>query len=73
VCIVLNDEASSVSGGVVGIYEFDLDGQQYDEAWLKAGVGIEEQLADGLPLMLNGTTEDEAMSSWVATSYQIAF
>jgi len=68
------DEASSVSGGVVGIYEFDLDGQQYDDVWLKAGVGIEGRLADGkASLMLNGTTEGEAMSTWIAASYQIVF
>jgi len=68
------DEASVVTGGVIGVYEFDLDGQQYDDAWLKAGVGVEGQLADGkVSLMLNGTTEGEAMSTWIAASYQIVF
>ncbi|ORU92293.1 MAG: hypothetical protein A6F70_02540 [Cycloclasticus sp. symbiont of Bathymodiolus heckerae] len=67
-------KASAVTGGVVGIYEFDLDGQQYDDAWLKAGIGIEGQLADGkASLMLNGTTEGEAMSTWIAASYQFEF
>jgi len=43
-------------------------------AWLKAGAGIEGQLTDGkASLMLNGTTEGEAMSTWIAASYQFEF
>jgi len=68
------DEGSPVSAREIGVYTISLDGQQYDDTWLKAGIGIEGQLADGkASLMLNGTTEGEAMSTWVAASYQIAF
>jgi len=56
------------------LFEFDLEGQDFDSTWLKGGVGVEGQLGDGKAfLMLNGTTEGEMLSSWVAASYQIAF
>jgi len=69
-----DDEGDSVSGQVVGMFSFDLEGKNYDQNWLKGGVGVEGQLGKGkASLMLNGTTEGEAPSSWVAASYQIAF
>ncbi len=67
-----DDEGASISGGVSTFIEFDLEGQQYDESWLKAGIGVEGQLLDGkASLMLNGTTEGESTSAWFAASYQI--
>jgi len=69
-----DDEGDSVSGQVVGMFSFDLEGKNYDQNWLKGGVGVEGQLGKGkASLMLNGTTEGEAPSSWVAASYQVDF
>ena len=69
-------DASSdgISGTVVGLGAFDLAGQKYDQNWLKAGLGIEGMVGNGkLSVMLNGTTEGEMPSAWLAASYQINF
>ena len=69
-----DDKGDGMSGQVVGMFSFDLEGENFDQNWLKGGVGIEGQLSKGkASLMLNGTTEGEAPSSWVAVSYQMAF
>ena len=69
-----DDEGDGASGEVVGLFSFDLEEGDYDQNWLKGGVGVEGQLGKGkVSLMLNGTTEGEAPSSWVAASYQVVF
>lgn len=69
-----DDKAGGTSGEVVGSFSFDLAGEKYDQNWLKAGVGVEGQFASGkASVMLNGTTEGAAPSSWLAASYQMAF
>jgi uncharacterized membrane protein len=69
-----DNQGAGTSGQLLGLFEFDLEGQDFDSTWLKGGVGVEGQLGDGKAfLMLNGTTEGEMLSSWVAASYQIAF
>lgn len=66
--------ADGTTGEVIGLFSFDLDGENFDRNWLKGGVGVEGNLAKGkASLMLNGTTEGEFMSSWIAASYQMAF
>ena len=69
-----DDEGDGASGEVVGLFSFDLEEGDYDQNWLKGGVGVEGQLGKGkVSLMLNGTTEGEAPSSWLAASYQVVF
>lgn len=69
-----DDKADSTSGQVVGLFGFNLDGQEYDQNWFKGGIGVEGKLGKGkASLMLNGTTEGEMASSWLAASYQLAF
>ena len=69
-----DDEGDSATGQVIGMFSFDLDEENYDQNWLKGGVGIEGKVGTGkVSLMLNGTTEGEFASSWVAASYQLAF
>lgn len=69
-----DDQADNTSGQVVGLFGFNLDGQKYDQNWFKGGIGLEGKLGQGkASLMLNGTTEGEMASSWLAASYQMAF
>lgn len=66
--------ADGTTGEVIGLFSFDLDGENFDRNWLKGGIGVEGKLAKGkASLMFNGTTEGEFMSSWIAASYQMAF
>jgi hypothetical protein len=69
-----DSSTDSTTGEVIGLFAFDLDGEEYDRNWLKGGVGIEGNLGKGkVSLMVNGTTEGEFLSSWVAASYQMTF
>ena len=69
-----DDQGSQTSGELIGLFGFDLPGQDYDQDWIKAGIGIEGELGKGkASLMLNGTTEGEMPSAWAAFSYQVAF
>jgi len=69
-----NDNGAGSTGQVIGLSSFDLNGQQFDQSWLKAGVGLEGKVAGGKAyIMLNGTTEGEVASAWLAVSYQQVF
>jgi len=69
-----DDEGARISGQMLGLSAFDLSGHKYDSTWLKAGVGVEGKLGRGkASLMLNGTTEGEMASGWLAASYQLVF
>ena len=68
------DRSAGVSGNVNGLFTFNLPGEDYQNDWLKAGVGIEGLLGDGkASLMLNGTTDSDQPDMWVAASYQLSF
>ena len=65
---------AGASGQVIGLFSFDLNGQQNKQDWLRAGVGLEGKLAGGKgSLMLNATTQGEAPNAWLAAQWQKAF
>jgi hypothetical protein len=69
-----DDESDKTSGEVFGLFNFNLDGESYDQDWLKGGIGVEGSLAMGkMSLMVNGSTDGEMPSSWIAASYQMSF
>jgi hypothetical protein len=69
-----DERGARSTGEVIGLFSFDLDGQDYDTDWIKAGIGVEGALAGGkLSVMLNGTTEGSALSAWLAASWQQRF
>lgn len=69
-----DDEGARSSGQMIGLFAFDLAGQQYHSTWLKGGIGVEGGLGEGkVLLMLNGTTEGQMPNAWLAASYQMAF
>lgn len=70
------DGASAVAGEVLGQggFTFKLDGASYDQNWLRAGVGVESSIGEGKAfLMLNGATQGETPTVWLAARYQLAF
>ena len=70
-----DDRGVTTTGQISGFFSgFDVVGSDYDQDWIKAGIGIEGELGKGkASLMLNGTTEGEMPSAWAAFSYQVAF
>lgn len=68
------DSGASQSGQITGLFAFDLPGNDYDQDWQRLGLGVEGKLGVGkASLMLNGTTEGEMPSTWLAASYQLTF
>lgn len=69
-----NDSGASTSGEVIGLFSFNLPGQNYQSTWLKGGVGVEGELGKGkASLMLNATSKSSMPNAWLAASYQLAF
>ncbi|MFY0677828.1 MAG: autotransporter domain-containing protein [Neptuniibacter sp.] len=69
-----DDDGARTSGELVGLFAFDLNGQDYKSTWYKAGIGLQGQLGVGkASLILNGTTEGEMPNAWLAASYQVQF
>lgn len=69
-----NDEGATSSGQVIGLFAFNLPGQDYQSTWLKAGAGVEGVVGQGqASLMLNATTQSFMPNAWLAASYQMQF
>jgi probable HAF family extracellular repeat protein len=67
-------DGARTSGQMIGLFGFDLAGIDYEQDWLRAGVGVEGKVGEGrASLMLNATTQGEAPSYWLAASWQKAF
>ncbi len=65
---------TTTSGQVVGLFGFNLPGEQFRQNWVRAGAGVESKLADGVAsLMLNATSRGEAPNLWLAASWQKTF
>jgi probable HAF family extracellular repeat protein len=66
--------AASISGTVLGLFDFSLPGQGIDRDWLRGGIGFATKLGGGtLSAMLNAATSGPAPSYWLNASFQVAF
>lgn len=66
--------AARTSGQVLGLFAFDLAGPANKRDWLRAGVGIEGKIGEGRgSVMLNATTQGEALNYWLAAGWQKTF
>ncbi|HUH60972.1 MAG TPA: autotransporter domain-containing protein [Candidimonas sp.] len=67
-------EGAQAKGQVIGLYGFALDGQRDKRNWLRAGLGLESKLLDGVgAVMLNASTQGGASSYWINASYRWVF
>jgi probable HAF family extracellular repeat protein len=65
---------SAVSGQVIGIGSFSFAQPDYEQTWLRAGIGFEADIAGStLSVMVNGTTSGEAPDGWIAMSWRKTF
>lgn len=70
----LQKHTSRTSGEVVGMFSFNLLGENTRQDWLRSGLGLEQHIGGGtLSAMLNLTTKGSAPNAWLALSYQIGF
>ena len=52
-----NAYGSGTTGQVLGLFTFDLPASQYEQSWLRVGIGLDGQIDPGrASLMLNATT-----------------
>ena len=73
-----DDTASNVTGRfqdpLLSGYRISLSGAEFEQAWVRGGIGIESMLGSGKAyLMLNGATEGETPTVWLNARYQLAF
>ncbi|MDP2823407.1 MAG: autotransporter outer membrane beta-barrel domain-containing protein [Sulfuritalea sp.] len=62
------------TGQVIGLFGFDLAGPANKQDWLRVGAGVEGKLAEGTAsLSVNATSKGEALNTWLAASWQMAF
>jgi probable HAF family extracellular repeat protein len=65
---------AATSGTVLGLFAFDLPGQEHKRDWLRAGVGMSARLGDGVAsAMANATSEGAVPSYWLNLSYWVGF
>jgi probable HAF family extracellular repeat protein len=68
------EDGAAITGQVLGLSNFSLDSRQYDQTWGRVGLGLDSAIGPGTAsLMVNGTSEGEAPSLWLAASYQVNF
>ena len=66
--------SSGVEGQILGLNRFNIEGNNYRQDWLSAGIGLDGNLGKGVAsIMLNATTESQAPSSWLYASYRLTF
>ena len=62
------------TGEIVGLFGFDIEGEDYRQNWLRLAIGSEGTLGGGrASLMLNATTQGEAPSYWLSATWQKSF
>jgi probable HAF family extracellular repeat protein len=70
----LDDRGPATGGRIIGLFAFDLPGQDYERNWMRAGIGVESKLGEGTAsLMLNGSGEGDGAQVWLALRYRMAF
>lgn len=68
------NRGSNVTGQVIGLGGFSLQGSAYQKDWLRAGAGIELDIAGStLSVMGNATTKGESSSAWLAANWRVTF
>lgn len=68
------DHAAATRGTLVGISDFDLDGQDLKQFWARGGVGAEFDLGKGVAsFMVNATTKGQDPDVWVRSNWTVKF
>lgn len=63
-----------VSGQILGLSAFSLDGISFQQHWFRGGIGINYKIGDGDGLvMLNTSNQTGRNVTWVSASYRVKF
>ncbi|MDM9625406.1 autotransporter domain-containing protein [Rhizobium sp. S152] len=69
------NRTASTSGTIIGLSDFNLDGQDQKQFWLRGGVGAEFDVgkASTASVMVNATTQGQDPDVWVRTNLTVKF
>ncbi len=69
------DSGKGVSGQIVGLGSFSIDGREYDQNWLRATLGLEHSFENRskFTITFNRTTEGEDTVFWSGFNYSMPF
>ena len=69
------DHAAGTSGSILGVSDFNLDGQDLKHFWLRGGLGAEFDVgkASTASVMVNATTQGQDPNVWVRTNFTVKF
>lgn len=67
-------KGGDVTGEVIGLFPFAIEGPQNKKSWLRGVAGVEGDILTGTgSLLLNTTTSGSAPSAWVAVNWRKTF
>ncbi len=71
----VQDRGHGVSGQIVGLNSFDIQGREYDQNWVRATIGLEHTFENNsrFTITLNRTSEGEDPTFWTGFNYSISF
>lgn len=70
----IDRSGSQTTGSVDGLGAFSLSPSLDKTGWVRAGIGLEADIASStLSMMANATTKGSAPSAWLAASWQVRF
>lgn len=65
---------AATNGQVLGLSEFSVPGESVRQDWLRAGVGIEGKVGNGVAsLSVNATSNGDMPNYWVAANWRMTF
>ncbi len=66
--------SAGVSGQILGLSAFSIDGAPVQQDWLRGGIGVSYRLGDGDGLvMLNTSNQTGRNLTWLSASYRVKF
>lgn len=67
-------EGVITTGQLLDVISFSLPGKTYNQNWLRASLGVEQKIGQGLAsLAVNATTPGQEARMWIAASYNLQF
>lgn len=68
------NHATATSGTLIGISDFNLQGQDLQQFWVRGGLGAEFDLGKGVAsFMVNATTKGQDPTVWLRSNYTVKF
>ncbi|WP_162939500.1 autotransporter domain-containing protein [Neorhizobium sp. NCHU2750] len=68
------NHAAATTGTLTGISDFDLEGQDLQQFWVRGGLGAEFDVGKGVAsFMVNATTKGQDPTVWLRSNYTVKF